>query len=419
MKKIFSNNSLLISILLIFNFTLNINNCTCQWQQVTNGLVSTTSIYSFTFCGNIIFAGTNNSGVYLSTNYGLNWSQTSLNGKRILSLATLGNNILAGTWQYGLYRSTNNGTDWTQIMLNGKTVQVLATSGNNIYAGLETSPVGDSGGVYVSTNFGANWIQKGIINSSVWSLAINGNNIFAGTVYNGLYFSTDNGSNWIQSALNNYFIYSLAILGNNIFAGLGGSLGVYRSTNNGINWIPTALNNKEVQALATIGNNIFAGAYDYSTNTCDIYLSTNYGTSWLNKSQGFSGVNTTIEALLIANNYIFAGTYGKSVWRRNYSEIIGVKNINNEISSSYSLQQNYPNPFNPTTNIRYDLPKNGFVKLVVYDELGREIETLVNEKHTAGKYDAIFNASQYPSGVYFYKLTTDNFSETKKMLLIK
>ena len=98
---------------------------------------------------------------------------------------------------------------------------------------------------------------------------------------------------------------------------------------------------------------------------------------------------------------------------------IGITTISTEIPRDFSLSQNYPNPFNPSTNIRYDLPKNGFVKLVVFDELGREIETLVNEKQTTGTYEATFNATQYPSGVYFYKLQTENFSETKKMLMIK
>jgi len=98
---------------------------------------------------------------------------------------------------------------------------------------------------------------------------------------------------------------------------------------------------------------------------------------------------------------------------------IGIRTISTEIPENFSLSQNFPNPFNPSTNIRYDLPKNGFVKLVVFDELGREIETLVNEKQTTGTYEATFNASQYPSGVYFYKLQTENFSETKKMILIK
>jgi hypothetical protein len=91
----------------------------------------------------------------------------------------------------------------------------------------------------------------------------------------------------------------------------------------------------------------------------------------------------------------------------------------NTNNNNYSISQNYPNPFNPSTNIRYDLPKSESVKLIIYDALGREIETIVNKKQSSGTYEVTFNASQYPSGVYFYRLTTDGFSETKKMLMIK
>jgi len=102
-----------------------------------------------------------------------------------------------------------------------------------------------------------------------------------------------------------------------------------------------------------------------------------------------------------------------------YFNLIGITTLGKNIPESFSLKQNYPNPFNPSTNIRYDLPKNGFVKLVVFDALGREVETLVNENQPAGTYEATFNASVYSSGVYFYRLTTDYFCNTKKMLLIK
>jgi hypothetical protein len=126
-----------------------------------------------------------------------------------------------------------------------------------------------------------------------------------------------------------------------------------------------------------------------------------------------------MEALLIANNYVFAGSNGASVWRRPLSDFIGIKNISTEIPSAFSLSQNYPNPFNPTTNIRYDISKSGNVKLVVFDALGRVLETLVNEKQSAGTYEATFDASAFPSGVYFYKLTSDGYSRTMKMILIK
>jgi hypothetical protein len=101
------------------------------------------------------------------------------------------------------------------------------------------------------------------------------------------------------------------------------------------------------------------------------------------------------------------------------SEFVGINQISELVPSSYTLQQNFQNPFNPSTNIRYELPKSGFVKLVVFDALGREVETLVNEKQTPGTYEVTFDASKYSSGVYYYKLITDGFSETKKMILIK
>ena len=91
----------------------------------------------------------------------------------------------------------------------------------------------------------------------------------------------------------------------------------------------------------------------------------------------------------------------------------------NSIPNTYSLSQNYPNPFNPSTQISFGLPKSGLVKLVIYDILGREVKTLVNEFRTAGMYKIEFDASSYASGVYFYKLTSGDYINTKKMVLIK
>jgi hypothetical protein len=98
---------------------------------------------------------------------------------------------------------------------------------------------------------------------------------------------------------------------------------------------------------------------------------------------------------------------------------IEVKQISNIVPSSYSLQQNYPNPFNPATNIRYQIANNSFVVLRVYDILGKEIATLVNDKLSAGTYEVKFDGSNLPSGIYFYKLETENFKEIKRMMMIK
>ncbi len=99
--------------------------------------------------------------------------------------------------------------------------------------------------------------------------------------------------------------------------------------------------------------------------------------------------------------------------------IVGIANNNTGVPKIYSLSQNYPNPFNPSTDIRFALPKAGVVKLVVYDILGRLVSTPVNEFKQAGNYTINFNAANLASGVYFYRITANDFVETKKMLLVK
>jgi hypothetical protein len=98
---------------------------------------------------------------------------------------------------------------------------------------------------------------------------------------------------------------------------------------------------------------------------------------------------------------------------------VGVERIDNLSPSDYKLEQNYPNPFNPTTKIRYSISEYSFVILKVFNLLGEEIETLVNSEQSAGVYEATFDASNLASGIYFYTLSTRNFSFTKKMLLVR
>ena len=97
----------------------------------------------------------------------------------------------------------------------------------------------------------------------------------------------------------------------------------------------------------------------------------------------------------------------------------GVINLSKDIPDGFSLSQNYPNPFNPITRIKYGISKNSFVSLKVFDNIGKEVETLVSETQLPGIYQASFDASKYPSGVYFYRLTANGYSETKRMILVK
>ena len=99
--------------------------------------------------------------------------------------------------------------------------------------------------------------------------------------------------------------------------------------------------------------------------------------------------------------------------------LVGIEPYVNETPEKYLLQQNYPNPFNPVTNIKFSLPKQGNVTLKVYDITGTEVKTLVSGEHKTGSYNIYFDGSGLASGVYFYVLRTNEFSETKKMMLVK
>ena len=105
--------------------------------------------------------------------------------------------------------------------------------------------------------------------------------------------------------------------------------------------------------------------------------------------------------------------------KNKYNLLLSVVNYNSEIPDSYSLSQNYPNPFNPATKIKFALPSSGFTSLKIYDISGKEISNLLNSNIQAGTYEVLFDASDFSSGAYFYKLESNGYIETKKMFLIK
>lgn len=134
-------------------------------------------------------------------------------------------------------------------------------------------------------------------------------------------------------------------------------------------------------------------------------------------ARGSSNLNSITQLRNLAD-------YVQAVYDGNYQSVIAVNNISTEIPSQYILNQNYPNPFNPATVIRYSIPSNvngqrSNVKLVVYNNLGKELVTLVNDNQNAGTYEVDFDGSGLSSGIYFYQLTTDGFSDTKRMILLK
>jgi len=125
----------------------------------------------------------------------------------------------------------------------------------------------------------------------------------------------------------------------------------------------------------------------------------------------------TIDTLFIhfqSEDFIW-GTVSKYAWK----DITDVKEIKPNIPTKFSLLQNYPNPFNPTTKIKFDIPRRSQVKLIVYDIIGRVVETLVNKEMKPGSYEASFNGNALASGVYFYRMQAGSFVESKKLLLLK
>ena len=119
------------------------------------------------------------------------------------------------------------------------------------------------------------------------------------------------------------------------------------------------------------------------------------------------------------NGNLFAATNFNTVWRAPILQLTDVKETTNNIPAEFALSQNYPNPFNPTTTINYSVSKSGAVVLKVYNIMGKEVETLVNEQKTAGNYEVKFNASKLATGVYFYQLKSGDFISTKKLVLLK
>jgi hypothetical protein len=97
----------------------------------------------------------------------------------------------------------------------------------------------------------------------------------------------------------------------------------------------------------------------------------------------------------------------------------GIEKLDDVIPAAYQLDQNYPNPFNPSTTIRYSIPEAGLVTVKVFNLLGQEVATLVNTQQATGAYEVSFDASQLSSGIYFYSIEVNNFTATKKMILMK
>ncbi len=162
--------------------------------------------------------------------------------------------------------------------------------------------------------------------------------------------------------------------------------------------------------------------YDYltisytSTGTFNWEKRENSSSSGNDYASGIAVQDT--DRIFVTGSANFSGT-GIAFYTLRYSKISAIDPISSNIPAKFNLSQNYPNPFNPVTSIRFDIPKASFVKVSVYDVMGREISNLVNEQLKAGEYMVKWDAARYSSGIYFYSIATDGYQTTKKMILAK
>lgn len=413
-------------ILTILFFLVNCIPVSAQWVKI-NSLTANT-VREVRFENGAFYAVASN-GIWRSTNSGNSWINISngLSGDALISYSMFfdGPAIYIATVE-GNFKTTNGGLNW-EAKSSGIQIGPGATKrfcfsflkdGNDLYSGAFS-------GLYKSTNGGDNWTLSGIPgpHSFVEAMTLYNGAIWAGrtsAVNPTLYRSTNSGGNWDAIPYFGSFTPEVFCFhetpDNKLFIGTGH--GVYFTTNNGANWTQrnNGLSSDPYNTSITQRGNTMFTTTTFGGN--DVLRSSNEGLMWESIGDSLPFL-TDIHKLLIAGDTLYLSS-SNGIYKRPLSEILtGVNPISSEIPDKFNLHQNYPNPFNPSTTIKFDIPVNRFVSLSIYDISGREIASLINENLNPGSYSYNFTADGLTSGIYFYKLSTGEYTDVKKMLLIK
>ncbi|MEO8211325.1 MAG: YCF48-related protein, partial [bacterium] len=277
--------------------------------------------------------------------------------------------------------------------------------------------------IYKTTNGGINWTSYtpgAGTNNNLNSIYFIDNNT-GWTVGNDstILKTTNGGINWAnQTCGTSSYFYSVHFSNNNTGWIVGTNGSILKTENEGTNWIRQIIETdiRLYSVYFTDTNTGWTVGYN-STFNGTILKTVNGGTNWISQISGTS--NLLFSVHFIDNNTGWTVGMGGTILKTTNGGTTAIQNISSEIPAQYELLQNYPNPFNPTTNINFSIPENSFVTLKVFDMQGKEIASLVNENLNAGSYNFDFNAANLTSGIYFYKLTTADFSDIKKMTLLK
>jgi len=428
-----------------------------QTWNLLNGFQGCGIVRAIAELGNSFFAGAYFSGVFRSTDYGTKWIQSSsgLNNSSVGFLVKdFSGRIFSASYLSGMAFTTDNGSNWSLLNPMGGLNSFSASPNGSLFV---SQGGGYSGVILRSTDNGYNWetIFRPGFDTTVTQLNVNIDAIVYAIIKGKLYKSLNNGDDWefikINSEnerINRIYFNSTGI----IF--VRSSEGYFRSSDDGETWeqfisIPEGLNifgitqSDEMYATATdsgyyrstdYGDSweyVFKGSGKtikaFASNDIDylfisilslgVFRSTDNGFSWEGISEGLD--SSSVNALIVTDDdYLLAGTSWKGVCR-SVNKTTSVKNKFTRFPNNFILEQNYPNPFNPNTLIKYQTPELSFVTIKIFDVLGSEVATIVNEEKSIGSYEVEFNATTLPSGIYFYRLQTTNFTQTKKMILLK
>lgn len=398
---------------IFFNFHITVLICFAQWTQVST--ISTTQLNDVKFFNEYTGITVGNLGIWRTTNSGINWEQVLVSGDMFNAVSFSDISFGTAVGMNGLiYRTSNGGINWFQQFI-GSGISFFDVSFPTISTGYVCGAT--NGYVFKTSNGGSSWISQWTqINVTYYGIYMLNQNTgsLVGIDNSERYFGTVNGgTNWTPTVLTgNVGLRSVTQSNalNIIATGTNGRIRL--STNGGSGWVfPVSGTNQVLNAVTFIN---LSNGY-ISSDSGIVLKSTNGGFNWVreqtsvtNNLKGISLINDETGWAVGANGIIIRkGTFTK------------IRTIGSKVPSDFSLYQNYPNPFNPKTVIRFQVASYRFIKLTVFDVIGREVATLVDEQLKAGTYEADWDASNYPSGVYFYRLSSESYTETKRMVLIK
>ena len=414
--------------ILIILFISNLSRA--QWTEQISGITS--ALWSVSAVdNNVVWICGGGGKVLRTTNGGANWDiTTSPNSSlNLYSIWAVNDSValVAGSGNAAIvYKTVNSGNNWSQVYyqyggyINAISGYSLSTDDTLFMCG---DPLGNRWQLWKSTNMGTSWDSTGLFLPVSGSEAGYWNSLYClRGKYNEIkiWFGTNNtriykysyGQNWTSQPTTGSTSIFRILFADSQGGVAGGESRLLFTSNGGQNWILSGNipGSGWIIGLARIdGLNMF-----YARNN-SIYRTTNGGINWVLLTSQAGNYYHMIKARTGNNIWAVRDNGGIS----KYTYTIDIKPISSEIPEKYSLLQNYPNPFNMTTNIKYALLMNGFVKLAVFDILGKELEILVNEKQNAGTYELSFDAARYSSGIYLYKFSSGDYTDVKRMVLVK